>query len=59
MLYRTYTLTSGHIVERTGPVSYEVDVGSGLWSRHCDQVLSAAAESPDEGSSRAAGEAPE
>ena len=26
---------------RTGPVSYEVDVGNALWSRHVDQLLTA------------------
>lgn len=36
----------GRVVTRTGPVSYEVDVGRGrLWSRHCDQLLSAAPDS--------------
>ena len=38
-------------------MSYEVDVGRGLWSRHCDQLQSAAAGSPDERSSRADGSA--
>ena len=42
----------GRVVTQTGPVSYEVDVGRGsLWSRHCDQLLSAAP-----GNTAAAGE---
>ena len=30
----------GTIIERTGPVSYRVQVGDQLWRRHTDQLLS-------------------
>ena len=32
----------GTVVARPGPVSYEVDVGHVIWSRHVDQLLAAA-----------------
>ena len=31
----------GRIAAKTGPVSYEVDVGNACWSRHADQLLRA------------------
>ena len=34
----------GTVVARPDPVSYEVDVGHVVWSRHVDQLLAAAAE---------------
>ncbi|XP_043242963.1 uncharacterized protein K02A2.6-like [Amphibalanus amphitrite] len=34
----------GTVVARPGPVSYEVDVGHVIWSRHVDQLLAAAAD---------------
>ena len=38
----------GTVAARSGPVSYEIDVGSALWSRHVDQLLAAeAAEGAD------------
>ena len=47
----------GTVAARTGPVSYEVDVGDALWSRHVDQMLAAeaagAAASGREGGDRA------
>ena len=47
----------GTVAARTGPVSYEVDVGDALWSRHVDQLLATeaagAAASGREGGGRA------
>ncbi|XP_043213609.1 uncharacterized protein K02A2.6-like [Amphibalanus amphitrite] len=31
----------GKILAKTGPVSYEVDVGAAVWSRHADQLIHA------------------
>lgn len=32
--------TPGHVLNQTGPVSYEVKVGAqGVWKRHVDQML--------------------
>ena len=33
---------SGRVVSQTGPVSYEVDVGEVIWSRHVDQLVARA-----------------
>ncbi|XP_043227191.1 uncharacterized protein K02A2.6-like [Amphibalanus amphitrite] len=33
--------TRGTVVARPGPVSYEVDIGGAVWSRHADQLLAA------------------
>ena len=38
----------GKILAKTGPVSYEVDVGAAVWSRHADQLLHAGEETEDE-----------
>ena len=32
-------MSSGRVVSRTGLVSYEVDVGEVIWSRHVDQLV--------------------
>ena len=39
----------GKILTRTGPVSYEVDVGTAVWSRHADQILHAESHREDGG----------
>ena len=40
----------GTVAARIGPVSYEIDVGDALWSRHVDQLMSVeAAEVADSG----------
>ncbi|XP_043238246.1 uncharacterized protein K02A2.6-like [Amphibalanus amphitrite] len=36
----------GAVAAQTGPVSYEIDVGSALWSRHADQLLAAGPTGP-------------
>ena len=45
----------GVIAARTGPLSFEVDVGSALWSRHADQLRHAASQA---GAARAAVDGP-
>ena len=38
----------GKILTRGGPVSYEVDVGTAVWSRHADQLLHAGTHREDQ-----------
>ena len=47
----------GTVAARTGPVSYEVEVGDTLWSRHADQLLAAGA-AKETGAEPTGGETP-
>ena len=45
----------GKVVARPGPVSYEVDIGDAVWSRHVDQLVAAGNSSDNSGPSRSGG----